>query len=176
MIRWLLSIALGLLFCGQAWSADPANKPDSTNPPTTASFVQAAVVGNLFEVESSRLALERTRSAAIKTFAQHMVDDHSAAAVKLADAINKAKLASPPMRLDARHLTMLDGLRARQGADFDQAYVEVQYAAHVDAVEQFKGYAAGGENADLKAVARELLPTLQKHLDEVTKLKDAKKK
>lgn len=176
MIRLLLAIALGFLLCGPAWSADPANKPDAANPPTTAFFVQAAVVGNLFEVESSKLALERAQSPAVKTFAQHMVDDHNKAGVKLSDAIAKANVAQPPMRLDARRLTVLDGLRGKQGADFEKAYVEAQYAAHVDAVEQFKGYAAAGENADLKAVAAELLPTLQKHLGEVTKLRAANKK
>ena len=176
MIRQLLALFLGLCVCAPAWSADPANKSDAANPPTTASFAQAAVVGNLFEVESSKLALERAQSPAVKTFAQHMVDDHSKAAVELTDAIGKTNVAQPPMRLDARHLTILDGLRGKHGADFERAYVEAQYAAHVDAVEQFKGYAAAGENADLRAVARELLPTLQKHLDEVTKLKDAKKK
>ena len=161
---------VGLFWCGIAYAADPAHRPDPAKVTSTATFVQQAVVGNLFEVESSKLALDRSQNATVKTFAKSMVDDHSAAGVKLADAVDQAKLARPPLKLDARHQAILDDLAAKKGADFDQLYVEAQHKAHVEAVALFESYAATGEDARLKALAGELLPKLKDHLARIDKV------
>jgi putative membrane protein len=177
----LASLAV-LVLCAAAVGAsaqttDPANKPTPPTVTPTASFVQTAVVGNLFEVESSKLALERSPSAAVKTFAKHMIDDHSAAGVVFAEAVNQAKLpvTPPPFKLDAKHQAALDELRTKQGADFDKTYVDLQHRAHIEAIEMFKGYAASGEDSTLKATAAKLLPKLQQHLEQVLKLQAAQK-
>lgn len=177
MTRACMAFLATLILSVPAGAADPAYKPTPATVTPTAAFVQAAVVGNLFEVETSKLALERSQSEAVKTFAQHMVDDHSAAGVKFTDAANQATLPlpPPPFKLDAEHQAMLDELRAKRGADFDRSYIDMQQRAHVDAVELFKGYAATGDNAALKATAAELLPKLQQHLDQVSNLKSAPK-
>jgi len=106
-----------------------------------------------------------------------MVDDHSATGVKFTEAPNEAKLSlpPPPFKLDAKHVALLDELKVKQGADFDKAYIDVQHKARADAVELFKGYAASGDNATLKATASDLLPKLQHHLEEVIKLRAAQK-
>ena len=53
----------GLFWYGIAYAADPANRPEPAKVTPTATFVQQAVVGNLFEVESSKLALDRSQNA-----------------------------------------------------------------------------------------------------------------
>ena len=53
---------------------------------------------------------------------------------------------------------------AKQGDDFDKAYIAAQYKAHVETVELFKGHAQGGEDTRMRAFAAELLPKLQAHL------------
>jgi putative membrane protein len=106
MYRRSLGIAallMGLSCAGTADATDPAHRPDPAKLTPTAEVVQPAVVGNLFEVESSKLALDRSQNATIKTFAKLMVDDHSAAGVKLANAISDAKQPAPPLKLDAKH-------------------------------------------------------------------------
>jgi putative membrane protein len=165
---------------GAAWStaavaADPASRPDPPKVMPTATFVQEAVVSNLFEVESSKLALDRSQNGAVKAFARHMVDDHSAAGVKFTEAMSEAKVTRPPLKLDARRHALLDELADRKGGDFDRIYVEAQHKAHVEAVALFEGYGATGEDAALKAVAVTLLPTLKRHLAEIEKVKAAQK-
>jgi hypothetical protein len=83
-------VPVGLFWCGIAYAADPAHRPGpakvrSRPPPRSCT---QAVVGNPFEVESSKLALDRSQNATVKTFAKSMADDHSAASVKLADAVD----------------------------------------------------------------------------------------
>ena len=62
---------------------------------------------------------------------------------------------------------------AEAGAAFNKAYIEAQYNAHVEAVNLFAAYAKSGDNAQLKALAAELLPTLQGHLDQVSRLRSS---
>ena len=134
---------VGLFWCGIAYAADPAHRPEPAKVTSTPTFVQQAVVGNLFEVESSMLALDRSQNATVKTFAKSMVDDHSAAGVKLADAVDQAKQARPPLKLDARHQAILDDLAAKKGADFDKLYVEAHHKAHVEvggSVRELRGH------------------------------------
>jgi len=161
---------MGLLWFGIAHAADPAHRPEPAKVTPTATFVQQAVVSNLFEVESSKLALDRSQNATLKTFAKHMIDDHSAAGVKLADAVNQASKARPPLKLDAKHQAILDDLAAKKGVDFDKAYVETQLKAHVEAVALFESYSAAGDDVQLKALAGELLPTLKGHLARIEKI------
>ena len=161
-------LALGWSTAGIA--SDPATLADAPKMTPTATFVQQAVVGNLFEVESSKLALERSQNAAVKTFAQLMVNDHSAAGVKIVEAINEAKVARPPLKLDARHVALMETLTSKTGAEFDRIYVEAQHKAHTEAVAMFEGYAAAGEDSHLKAVATQLVPALKSHLAEIQKI------
>ena len=52
--------------------------PAPAVPLTSATFRQMAMVSDAFEIESSRLALTRSRSPRIRRFAQHMIVDHTA--------------------------------------------------------------------------------------------------
>lgn len=152
-------------------AADPATKQASAPVAPTATFVALAAFGNMFEIESSKLALDRSNAGPVKAFAQRMVDDHSAGAVKFKEAVLEAKLAMPPDKLDAKHQAIVDELADKQGGDFDEAYIEAQYKAHVETVDLFKGYAQGGEDTRMRAFAAELLPTLQAHLDHIAKMR-----
>ena len=147
-----------------------ASRP-ATAAPTAAAFEKAVAGGNTFEIESSKLALTRSKSGTVQSFAKRMIEDHTTAAAKFERAVSKAKLSPPPKKLDAKHQAILDGLQGKDGTSFDTAYIAAQYDAHVEAVSLFKVYAARGDNVPLQMFAQELLPTLQAHLDVVSKLR-----
>jgi putative membrane protein len=140
---------------------------------SASTFVPAAASANLFEIESSKLALERGQSAAVKDFAKRMVSDHAQAAIKMKQAVSEAKMQLPPEKLSAKDQKAYDALKGAHPATFDKAYIEAQYNAHVEAVKLFSAYAKKRDNQRLKALATELLPTLQSHLDQITKLRSA---
>jgi putative membrane protein len=167
----ILVLSLAAPILAPALAADPATKQASAPVVPTATFVAQAAFGNMFEIESSKLALERSKDGPVKAFAQRMVDDHSAAAVKFKEAVLEAKLTMPPDKLDAKHQAIVNELAAKQGADFDKAYIEAQYKAHVETVGLFKGYAQAGEDKRMSAFAAEMLPKLQAHLDHVAKMR-----
>ena len=139
---------------------------------TAQDFVHKASIANKFEIDSSKLALEKSVNAGVKAFAQSMVDDHMKAGANL-----KAVLASTKSsievedELDKQHQDLIDKLKAASSESFDNLYIAMQTDAHKDAVSLFSGYAMSGTDAALKTFAEDTLPALKTHLEHVQKLK-----
>jgi putative membrane protein len=133
--------------------------------PKTEDFLKEASMSDIFEIASSNLALERA-DGATKTFAQQMVHDHQKTTMELKQLIDSGKVkAAPASSMSDDQKDSLDSLTDLQGSDFTKQYQEDQVEAHKDAVDLFKRYAEGGDNADLKTWASSTLPTLQHHLE-----------
>jgi putative membrane protein len=138
---------------------------------TPAQFVEVAAVSDMFEIESSRAALQKVQTPEVKTFAQQMINDHTKASTELKAVA--AKLGGDvkiPTTLDAEHAKLLQDINAETGDDFEEEYIEAQVMAHEKAVALFGDYAKSGSNAELKAFAAKTLPTLQMHYEHVQKL------
>jgi putative membrane protein len=164
MFRFVIAL-LAISIAGTALAADPPKKA-----PTTEAFLAEVAVGNQFEIQSSQLALAKTKNEGVRSFANRMVADHSEAGAKFTKAVSDAKLKAPSTAMDAKHQAILDDLAKKDGAALDSAYVEAQHKAHAETVELFQAYANGGDNTRIKQFAQELLPTLKSHLDQVGKL------
>jgi predicted outer membrane protein len=146
----------------QSRAAQPAGQAVNA-----ADFVNKAAVGNLFEVQSSQLALEKAQHDQVRQFAQRMVSDHTSAGDKLKAA---AKGQTIPTALDQQHTQMLQTLRSAAGAGFDRNYIQMQVTAHRDAVSLFDRYAQSGDDQELKQFANQTLPTLREHLQSVEQI------
>jgi putative membrane protein len=163
-------IALAVVCASPAFAAGKPNFTETGKAAAALSahdFAETASAAGNFEVESSKLALERSKDAKVRAFAQMMITDHQKAAEKL-KAIAPADVTAG---LDATGKTDLDRLRGAAADRFDATYVAEQTVAHQKAVDLFNGYAKAGDNRALKAFAQETLPTLEKHLDHVKALK-----
>ena len=152
-------------------SGAPTSQQGSLSAKTIA-VLRTATSANLFEIESSRLALGKTQSAAIKEFADRMVGDHTRVANRARQLLSELGATPPPAMLEPAHQQQLDALKEVANPQFDRAYVEGQYTAHVEAIALMRDYARTGDNERLKTAAAEVLPTLQSHLDHVTRLRD----
>lgn len=165
-----LAVPLAALAVTPAIAADPPSTAAAPATPATGSFVATTAASNLFEIESSKLALAKSGNDKVKAFANQMVADHTQAAAKFKQAVTEAKLTPPAEKLDTRHQSILDDLTKRTGTGFDQAYLKAQHDAHVEAVGLFDTYARGGDNARMKQFAAEMLPTLKQHLQHVASM------
>jgi len=173
MIRSIASMVLITgLAASVAFAADPASTASAParSMASADAFLKQTAVGNQFEIDSSKLALSKSNSTDVKAFATQMVSDHGAAATKFKKAVSDAKLKEPSSSLDDKHDNLMKVLRAKNGPDFDRAYVDAQKQGHVETVALFESYAKDGDNPRLKQFAQELLPTLREHLDHVRKL------
>lgn len=142
----------------QAQTAKPANAKSE--------FARMAASGDMFEIESSKLALGKSDDAAVKKFAQMLIDDHTAASKKLMSMSDE----KPPAAMDKKHMDMLEKLRSADGKQFTQLFVSMQLQAHKEAVDLFESYSKNGDDAKLKSFASETLPRLRAHLQEAQKL------
>jgi putative membrane protein len=133
--------------------------------PKTQDFVTLAAQSDMLEIDSSKLALQKSDNAKTKTFAQKMIDDHTATSTELKGLLSSGKVGvSAPTTLDKTHQAKLDKLTKLQGKDFTKQYDDMQVSAHKDAVSLFERYSKDGDNPELKAFAGKTLPKLQEHL------------
>ena len=120
--------------------------------------------GNMAEVAAAKLALANGQSAEVKTFAQQMVDDHTKA---LADvtALAQAKGVTLPADVDPKHEAMAAKLAKLKGAKFDQTYMaQAGVNDHKQMHAKLKKDEAAAKDADVKALAAKMLPTVEQHL------------
>lgn len=136
--------------------------------PKTDDFVLEAASGDMFEIESSKLALERSDENT-KAFAQQMLADHQKTSDELKAMVTSGKVkAALPSAMSPAHQGMLDELKNLQGDDFTKQYHADQEDVHEDAVDLFKRYGDGGDNPELKAWAAKTRPALEHHLQMAT--------
>ena len=140
---------------------------------TAAGFVRAAATSDLYEMEASRLAEQRSQNAEVKRFAQHMLRDHGKTTGELKDMLPQLQGVSAQQMatsLDRQHQALLEQLQGAQGAEFDRAFVRQQVQSHQAAVDLFGAYAQSGDDARLKQWASQTLPSLEEHLREAQQL------
>jgi putative membrane protein len=131
--------------------------------PSTSDFVREAAIGDIFEIESSKLAVEKADQAT-KDFATQMIADHTKTSKELQSIVASDPNVPIPDALDGGHQSELDKLRTLNGGDFIKSYYDEQVSAHKAAVSLFERYAKSGDSAKLKSWAATTLPTLQHHL------------
>jgi putative membrane protein len=133
-------------------------------------FVKAVAISDMFEIQSSKLALEK-KSRGDRQFARRMIHDHGQTSEQLKRLVADGRVTAPlPTGLDGAHQQMLDQLRNDNGAEFDKAYDQMQLNGHKEAIALFESYARNGDNAALKSWAATTLPHLQEHLALAEKL------
>jgi putative membrane protein len=145
----------------------------SAEAASTKDFVHNAAIGSEFEIESSKLALEKSSNSDVKQFAQMMIDDHTKAADKLKDTLKSEgkDTAMADGVLDDKHQKMLDKLQSADADDFDGKYIAAQTSAHKEAISLFDDYAKNGDDKNVKNFAKKTLPTLEMHKKHVDELK-----
>ncbi|MGK6323155.1 DUF4142 domain-containing protein [Sphingomonas sp. DT-51] len=136
------------------------------------SFANTAAASDAFEIATSKLALTNASSSAIKSYAQKMIDAHTASTAKLKTvAAGLSPALQPVPALSPEQQQQVDQLQAAKGADFDKAYAAAQTAAHQQTLDVLKAYAATGDVPELKTFAQGLVPTVTAHLNMAKGLK-----
>ncbi len=134
-------------------------------------FAEKAIRGGQFEIECSRVALDKATSGKIRDFANMMIADHGQANQELESLAQKKGL-SVPSTPDSSAQSKLDELRQLDGEAFDTRYREMQIDAHDEAIRLFRKASNEAQDQDLRAFATKTLPTLQKHRDRLDEIQN----
>ncbi|MEP9352652.1 DUF4142 domain-containing protein [Xanthobacter sp. KR7-65] len=168
--RALVALAAGLTLAAAAVVPPLSAQSATTSAPATAvpstnAFIAAAATGDLFEIETSKLAMERVGDPATKTFARKLVQEHTASTDELKTLVRAATLeVSLPTTLEGEPARKLEQLRGLSGPAFATAYAQMQEEALKQTVTLFESYATSGELPVLKDWAGRSLPALRQNM------------
>jgi putative membrane protein len=115
-----------------------------------------------FEIQSSELALQKSKNQGIRNFAERMIKDHGQSSKELTKLVQSANLnLAPPTELDQEHAMLLRDLRQLTGEHFDRSYLRLQVSGHHQALVLHDNYIRTGSNPQLKAFARKVVDVVQ---------------
>lgn len=160
-------------------SSSSANGPATSNKDTSMAadrnFVMEAASGGMMEVQLGKFAEMNAASAKVKEFGRMMVTDHTKANTELKGIASSKNVVVSPAPME-KHQKHIDELKAKKGADFDKAYVDMMVDDHKEDISKFEDEANKGNDADVKAFAAKTLPVLNKHLEHIKGIQDGMKK
>jgi putative membrane protein len=136
----------------------------STVDHADAAFMRDAAQAGAAEIQAAQMAESKDQQGETRTFAQHMLDDHTKVAdqlKQLADS-KQVKLPDGPSLAQKAKLKMIG---AGNDSKFDNRYARFNVSAHQDAVKLFQKAANDAKDPDVKAFAQQNLATLQHHLE-----------
>lgn len=170
-MRTVISLAAAL-----AMAAAPAMTPRTEDPGDRPMddrlFAQAAAASGLAEISLARIAVQEGQDGEVKNYAAKMVEDHTRASQRLAE-LAAAKQIALPTELGIQDQATAVALSGGPGLAFDRGYLQQQVAAHIVAVALFRAEAERGRDPELRAFARETLPTLIEHFRMARTLADS---
>ena len=152
------------MMTGSMSAADVGASPMAGTSATD--YVKLAADGDNYEIQSSKLALSRSKQAGVKSLARQMITDHMQTSKSLMAALSNAdrKIAPPSMTLSSANMSKIELLKKAPRASFDSLYLQQQLQAHQMAWSLHKGYATTGTDPALKQVASTAVPIVEMHL------------
>jgi putative membrane protein len=142
-------------------------------PTAAPMFVMKAGASDLYEIQSSRLALQKASGARVRDFAQMMIDHHTKTTQQVTAAARSAGLNPPPPALEPHQVQMIAELQPLSGAAFDAAYLRQQRMAHDMALSLHSTYSERGDSAALRKAASGAVPIIRRHIEELKSLSPA---
>ena len=135
-------------------------------------YVKMAADSDMYEIQSSKLALSKSKRADVKAFAQQMITDHMQTSKSLMAALKNPDrtIAKPSMMLSSDNASKIALLKQAPKSSFDMLYLQQQVQAHQTAWALHKGYSTDGTDPALKQVASTALPIVEMHYQHVKSL------
>lgn len=140
-----------------------ASADDSPLNHTDKSFLEDSYKGGVTEIESAKMAEQKTANPDVKAFAEKLVADHTKANNEL-KAMADSKKVAVEGGTSLKDQSKGKSLDAKTGGDFDKAFIDDQIKDHKKDIEAFEKEANEAKDTDVKNLANKLLPTLKEHL------------
>lgn len=136
-------------------------------------FIKDAAVDGLYEVEIGKIASQRAADPAVKSFAQMLVNHHSAAndELKQLASSRNVEIATELPMMKRRSVERLSKM---SGSEFDREFVnKVAIKEHEKDIKRFEEASREAKDPEVRAWAEKTLPTLRQHLADAQKLPPA---
>lgn len=175
MQRRRLVLVAALAACALPAMAQTPPPPPLPEAKTSAMpYVMAAGMSDLYEINSSQIALEKSQNPDVKKFANMLIKHHQKTTMATMKAARRAGLTPMPPVLDTGATASINELQTAAPADFDRLYLGQQVPAHQAALDLHQSFATGGDQAALRTSAKSAVPIVRQHLAAAMKMRDGK--
>lgn len=182
-----LTIALGLFAAGTKVQAQDkmqdnkasqdkmsddkmSNDKMSQQGPSDVQIVGIVLAADQIDIDYGKIALQKSKDAKVREFAQRMVTDHSAvqkSVIELADKLGvKAEDSQTSTGLKSGAADITKKLKTLKGKEFDKFYIDNEVSYHktvTDAVDAV--LIPSAQNSELKSALQGAQPLFLKHLE-----------
>lgn len=151
-VRSCLVILMSLLFAELAIAKSEFTSQD---------FIDVSSIRTISEIETAKIALEKSSSLAIKTYAERIIEEQTGALKELRELAESQHLrmaSNAELQAKARVFVF-----QRNGRAFDAAYAEMRVIERRKSVNLFRDIARTA-NGDVRQYATQQLPILMRHL------------
>ncbi len=135
-------------------------------------FLRQASMGDMLEIKSSQLALQKSNSDDVKQFAQLMIDDHTKLDNEMKPIASQVGV-TPPTELKGKAAKEYAKLQGLSGSAFDQAYIKQMVMDHKKVDQAFATEASSGSFPAEKQAAETNKPMIDMHLQKAEALAQA---
>jgi putative membrane protein len=133
-------------------------------------FVAKAGAGDLYEIQSSQIAVRRARDPRVRAFARMLVTHHRRTTQQVTAAARAAGLRPRPPILEPAQRRMIAELQRAPAGGFDRLYLSQQIPAHQEALGLHQDYSRNGGVATLRRAAAGAVPIVESHLSQARRL------
>lgn len=134
-------------------------------------YLVAAAEVDMKEIELGKLAQTKSKNADIQALGKMMVDEHMKSSEET-KALATTKNITLPAALTDKGQEAYKDLNDKTGNDFDKAYADMMVDGHEKTIEKMEKASENAADADIRAWAAKMLPTLRKHLDHSKMVKE----
>ena len=153
----MLAIGLaGALAAGAAMAQTKQASKDSQK------FIKEAIQGDIAEIDVGKLAQEKGQSDAVKQYGAMLVKDHGEHKAKAEEVASQLGV-TPPTGSSVGSKATYAKLKVLSGTTFDRSFAKAMVKDHQEDIKEFKKESSQNDAAG--KLAKESLPTLQKHLE-----------
>lgn len=126
-------------------------------------YLMTSAAGDQFEIQGGKIAQSKGSSTAVKKLGATLVKDHTKSLQDLKKVAAKLGVRlpagpTPPEKWE------LNQAKSQSGTAFDRVYTSLEVADHEQDIADTTEEMRSGQRAQVKALAKQDLPVLQKHL------------
>lgn len=144
-----------------------AGAVQAKSPDDARHFLKSAMQGDNSEIMLGKLAVSQGGDDATKRFGQMLIDDHSMHLPKVEKVAEGANVPKDSQAMPAAEKER-DKLMGMHGKDFDKEFAKYMVKDHRKDISEYQK--ASRMTGPVGKLARETLPTLQKHLETAERL------
>ena len=141
--------------------------PMDATPTMAVPYVMKAGASDLYEIQSSRLALQKSRNSQVRALAQMLITHHQMTTRDVTAAARRDGLRPMPPMLEPHQRAMIADLRRASARGFDRAFLDQQRTAHMAALSLHQTYARNGDRPALSMAANKAVPIIERHIARV---------